>query len=95
MNHLLIIGGSDADISAALRARELDPGVDVTLVVADRVPSYSICGIPYFLSGEVAQADDLAHRKAEEIEAHGVRLNFLQTASTGTTRSTIRERNLC
>jgi NADPH-dependent 2,4-dienoyl-CoA reductase/sulfur reductase-like enzyme len=33
--HLLIIGGSDGGISAALRARELDPAVEVTVVVAD------------------------------------------------------------
>jgi protoporphyrinogen oxidase len=29
--HLLIIGGSDAGISAALRAHELDPGAEVTI----------------------------------------------------------------
>ncbi|MCU1490640.1 MAG: NADPH-dependent 2,4-dienoyl-CoA reductase, sulfur reductase, partial [Acidimicrobiaceae bacterium] len=34
--NLVIVGGSDAGISAALRARELDPGVEVTVVVADR-----------------------------------------------------------
>jgi NADPH-dependent 2,4-dienoyl-CoA reductase/sulfur reductase-like enzyme len=34
---LLIVGGSDAGISAALRARELDPTSDVTVVVADDV----------------------------------------------------------
>src|SRR5260370_1091338 len=32
--HLVMIGGSDAGISAALRARELDPSADVTLVLA-------------------------------------------------------------
>jgi NADPH-dependent 2,4-dienoyl-CoA reductase/sulfur reductase-like enzyme len=74
MKRFVIIGGSDAGISGALRARELDRGVEPTLVVADRYPSFSICGIPYFLSGEVASADDLAHRKAADIEAHGIRL---------------------
>jgi len=44
MKRLLIIGGSDAGISAALRARELRPDVDVRVVVADRFPNYSICG---------------------------------------------------
>ncbi len=42
--HLVAIGGSDAGISAALRARELDPSVDVTVVVADSYPNFSICG---------------------------------------------------
>lgn len=55
--HLVVIGGSDAGISAALRARELDPGVDVTVVVADAYPNYSICGIPYHLW----RGDPLAH----------------------------------
>jgi len=32
--HLVAIGGSDAGISAALRARELGPQADVTVVVA-------------------------------------------------------------
>ena len=45
--HLVAIGGSDAGISAALRARELDPGCDVTVIVADAYPNFSICGIPY------------------------------------------------
>ena len=51
--HLVAIGGSDAGISAALRARELDPTAEVTVVVADAYPNFSICGIPYYVSGEV------------------------------------------
>ena len=74
MKRLLIIGGSDAGISAALRARELRPDVDVKVVVADSFPNYSICGIPYYLSGEVQSSADLAHRKAADIEAAGIQL---------------------
>ncbi len=48
--HIAAIGGSDAGISAALRARELDPTTDVTVVVADAYPDFSICGIPYYAS---------------------------------------------
>ena len=76
MTEVLIIGGSDAGISAALRARELDPASDVTVVVADAYPNYSICGLPFFLSGETADWHDLAHRKAHDIEAHGIRLRL-------------------
>jgi len=47
--HLLIIGGSDAGISAALRAREVNPAWEITLVVGDRYPNYSICGLPFWL----------------------------------------------
>jgi NADPH-dependent 2,4-dienoyl-CoA reductase/sulfur reductase-like enzyme len=44
---LLVVGGSDAGIQAGLRALERDPAVEVTVLVADRYPNYSICGIPY------------------------------------------------
>jgi NADPH-dependent 2,4-dienoyl-CoA reductase/sulfur reductase-like enzyme len=60
--HLLIVGGSDAGISAALRAHELDPGAEVTIAVADDFPNFSICGLPYYLSGETPDWRDLAHR---------------------------------
>ncbi len=59
---LLIIGGSDAGISAALRARELDRNVEVTVLLADDFPNYSICGLPFFLSGETPDWRSLAHR---------------------------------
>jgi NADPH-dependent 2,4-dienoyl-CoA reductase/sulfur reductase-like enzyme len=50
---LVAIGGSDAGIQAALRARELDPTASVTVVLADAYPNYSICCIHYYVSGEV------------------------------------------
>jgi NADPH-dependent 2,4-dienoyl-CoA reductase/sulfur reductase-like enzyme len=78
--HLVMIGGSDAGISAALRARELDPGGDVSVVVADAYPNFSICGIPYYVSGEVAHWRNLAHRTAADLEATGMSLRLDTTA---------------
>jgi NADPH-dependent 2,4-dienoyl-CoA reductase/sulfur reductase-like enzyme len=60
--HLLIIGGSDAGVSAALRAQQLKPGDEITVLVADDQPNFSICGLPYFLSGESPDWRALAHR---------------------------------
>lgn len=79
--HLICIGGSDAGISAALRAREVDPTTDVTVVVADAYPNFSICGIPYYVSGEVTHWSSLAHRSHADLEATGMRL-FLDTVAT-------------
>jgi NADPH-dependent 2,4-dienoyl-CoA reductase/sulfur reductase-like enzyme len=59
---VVVIGGSDAGISAGLRARELDPTVEVSLLVADAYPNFSICGLPYYLSGDVGDWRSLAHR---------------------------------
>jgi NADPH-dependent 2,4-dienoyl-CoA reductase/sulfur reductase-like enzyme len=60
--HLVVVGGSDAGISAALRARELEPDAEITVLVADDYPNFSICGLPYFLSGETPDWHALAHR---------------------------------
>ena len=78
--HLVMIGGSDAGISAALRARELDPAADVTVVLEDAYPNFSICGIPYYLSGEVTHWRNLAHRSLADLEAAGMRLRLDTTA---------------
>lgn len=71
---LVIIGGSDAGTMAALRARQLDPTLDVSMVVADRFPNFSVCGLPFYVSGEVADWQALAHRSAAEIGKQGIRL---------------------
>ena len=57
-----IIGGSDAGISAALRAREVNKDAEVSVFLADDFPNYSICGLPFFLSGETPDWRSLAHR---------------------------------
>ena len=74
--HLIAIGGSDAGIQAALRARELDPSADVTVLLADAYPNFSICGIPYYVSGDVPDWHDLAHRTIPDLEAAGVKLRL-------------------
>jgi NADPH-dependent 2,4-dienoyl-CoA reductase/sulfur reductase-like enzyme len=78
--HIVAVGGSDAGISAALRAREIDPGAEVTVVAADAYPNFSICGIPYYVSGEVTHWRNLAHRTTADLEAAGMRLRLDTTA---------------
>ena len=80
MSQMLIIGGSDAGISAALRIKELERQAEVTVVAADAYPGYSICGLPFFLSGEVADWQTLAHHKTQEFEEQGIRLLLDQRA---------------
>jgi len=73
---LLIIGGSDAGISAGLAAREHDPTAEITLLVADAYPNFSICGIPYHISGDVPDWRNLAHRTTADLEAAGLALKL-------------------
>jgi NADPH-dependent 2,4-dienoyl-CoA reductase/sulfur reductase-like enzyme len=73
---LIAVGGSDAGISAALRVLELDPDTVVTVVVADAYPNFSICGIPYYVSGEVTDWRNLAHRTVADLSATGMELRL-------------------
>lgn len=74
MSRILVVGGSDAGVMAALRARELDADAEVAMVLADRFPNFSVCGIPFHVSREVDDWRSLAHRSADEIARHGVEL---------------------
>src|SRR6201996_1879788 len=85
--HIVAIGGGDAGISAALRAREVDAGAEVTVVVADAYPNFSICGIPYYVSGEVPHWRNLAHRTIADLEAAGMRLRLDTTARSSDTQA--------
>ena len=44
------------------------------MVVADANPNFSICGIPYYVSGEVGHWRDLAHRSTADLQATGLTL---------------------
>jgi NADPH-dependent 2,4-dienoyl-CoA reductase/sulfur reductase-like enzyme len=52
----------------------------VCVVVADEYPNFSICGIPYYVSGEVPDWRNLAHRTAADLVATGMRLRLGTTA---------------
>ncbi len=56
---LLIIGGVAAGLSAAARARRIDPSLPIAVLEQGPAVSYGACGLPYFLEGRVARADDL------------------------------------
>ncbi|MFB8140683.1 FAD-dependent oxidoreductase [Streptomyces parvus] len=65
---LVVIGGDAAGMSAASQARRLK-GPDALEIVAferGHFTSYSACGIPYWVGGDVEARDDLIARTPEE-----------------------------
>lgn len=74
MTRLVIIGGSDAGTEAALRAGQTDPSLEITMIVADGFVNYSICGLPFFVSGEVEDWRSLAHRDQDRITEQGINI---------------------
>ncbi|MDQ0937471.1 FAD-dependent oxidoreductase [Streptomyces turgidiscabies] len=65
---LVVIGGDAAGMSAASQARRLKGPGELEIVAFERgnFTSYSACGIPYWVSGDVPDRDRLIARSAEE-----------------------------
>jgi CoA-dependent NAD(P)H sulfur oxidoreductase len=62
---LVIIGGVAAGMSAASRARKLNPQLEIVVLEKGRDVSYGTCGLPYYISGQVAGPHDLVVYTAE------------------------------
>lgn len=80
---VVVIGGDAAGMSAASRVRKVDPESDVVVYEAGNYVSYSACGIPFYLSGEVPDFDRLLHypvSKFREERGIDVRINSRVTA---------------
>src|SRR6478609_9079845 len=63
---LAVIGGDPGGMSAATQARRLDPSLEIVAFERTEWTSYSACGIPYVLSGEVDGVEQLIVRSAQE-----------------------------
>ncbi|MFI5907462.1 FAD-dependent oxidoreductase [Dactylosporangium sp. NPDC051541] len=65
---LVVIGGDAAGMSAASQARKRRPASDLEIVAFERGQhvSYSACGIPYLVAGDVAEPDALVARHPAE-----------------------------
>jgi len=61
----VIIGGDAAGMSAASRARRLDPQIEVMVLEQTLDVSYSACGMPYNIADAKRSIEDLVVRRAE------------------------------
>lgn len=57
--NIVVIGAVALGPKAACRAKRLDPEAKVVLLDRGRRISYGGCGIPYYVSGDVSDADEL------------------------------------
>ncbi|MET9146889.1 FAD-dependent oxidoreductase [Streptomyces sp. NPDC058319] len=75
---LVVIGGDAAGMSAASQARRLRGPDELEIVAFERghFSSYSACGIPYWVSGDVEERDQLIARTPEEHRARGIDLRM-------------------
>ncbi|MEU2976249.1 FAD-dependent oxidoreductase [Streptomyces hirsutus] len=75
---LVVIGGDAAGMSAASQARRLKGPDELEIVAFERgrFTSFSACGIPYWVAGDVAERDELIARTPEEHRARHIDLRM-------------------
>ncbi|MEU9048995.1 FAD-dependent oxidoreductase [Streptomyces sp. NPDC048384] len=75
---LVVIGGDAAGMSAASQARRLKSAEELEIVAFERghFTSFSACGIPYWVGGDVPERDQLIARTAEEHRARDIDLRM-------------------
>ncbi|MFJ3668877.1 FAD-dependent oxidoreductase [Streptomyces sp. NPDC090106] len=73
---LVVIGGDAAGMSAASQARRLKGPDELEIVAFERghFTSYSACGIPYWVGGDVPERDQLIARTPKEHRARAIDL---------------------
>ncbi|MER5182735.1 FAD-dependent oxidoreductase [Streptomyces sp. NPDC002896] len=75
---LVVIGGDAAGMSAASQARRLKGPDELEIIAFERghFTSFSACGIPYWVSGDVPERDRLIARSPEEHRARAIDLRM-------------------
>ncbi len=58
-NKIVIVGSNAAGVSAASAARKLNRKANITLITEESYPSYSRCGLPYVIAGDISRFEDL------------------------------------
>ncbi len=65
---LIIIGGTAAGLSAASKAKRINPNLDIEVFEKSGYISYGACGLPYFVGGIIEDAEDLVAMNAETMK---------------------------
>ncbi|NMX19390.1 FAD-dependent oxidoreductase [Mobiluncus mulieris] len=78
MMKLVVVGGVAGGLSCAARARRLDENAEIVVFEKGSYPSFSNCGLPYHLGGEIPSREMLLLNTSEVLRAKlnlDVRLN--------------------
>ncbi|MEU9609130.1 FAD-dependent oxidoreductase [Streptomyces sp. NPDC048057] len=94
---LVVIGGDAAGMSAASQARRFRSPEELEIVAFERghFSSFSACGIPYWIGGQVAERDDLIARTPAEHRERAIDLRMrTEVTEVDTARGRVRSRDL-
>ena len=74
---VVVVGADAAGMSAASQAKRLrGDALEVVALERGSHTSYSACGIPYWIGGDVGSVDDLVARTPEQHRANGIDLRL-------------------
>ncbi|MHB8361757.1 MAG: FAD-dependent oxidoreductase [Thermoplasmataceae archaeon] len=72
---IIIIGGGAAGMSAASKAKRINPEADITVYDSGGFVSYAECGIPYYVGGKIDDYTKLIHYPITEFtEKRGIKV---------------------
>ena len=66
---IIIIGGVAGGMSAATRLRRLMEDAEIVIFEKGPFVSFANCGLPYYISGEIAERDALLVQTPESLKA--------------------------
>ena len=66
---MIIVGGVAGGMSAATRLRRLMEDAEITIFEKGPFVSFANCGLPYYVSGEIANRDSLLVQTPESLKA--------------------------
>ena len=78
---VLVIGGDAAGMTAASAVNRLVEDVEVVVLERGTYTSYSACGIPFWVGGEIDSCDDLVARTPEQHRERGIDVRLGSTAT--------------
>ncbi len=64
MEQVIVIGAVAAGLKAASKLRRCDPRAQITVIDKSEIISYAACGMPYYVSGDVDQINQLTSTPA-------------------------------
>ncbi len=72
---IIIIGGVAAGAKVAAKSKRELPEAEVHIYTQDDYVSYSSCGMPYYIAGDIKDWDKLIVRSIEEFEKSGIHIH--------------------
>jgi NADH oxidase (H2O2-forming) len=79
---IVIVGAGTAGASAAFAARKQDRNCEITLLSAESVPTYSRCGLPFVIGGEIESFSKIIVFPEKSFKSQNINLRLGTTVRT-------------